>query len=100
MYNHFTCGTVLIYIYVYQIIYHLCTNIYLDCGGIVENRGGAITMMHMVEEFEPDGVFDCIWLFRTIHKYTYNSKSQNLYMKVIMLKDLGENEQCMVLNLS
>lgn len=50
-------------------------------------------MMHMVEELEPDVVFDCIWLFRTIHKYTYNSKSQNLYMKVIMLKDLGKNDQ-------
>lgn len=63
----------------------------------MENRGGAITMMHMAEEFEPNVAFDCIWLFRTTYKYTYNNfKPQNLYMKVIMLKDLGENQQCIV----
>uniref|UniRef100_A0A2S2QLY8 Prolow-density lipoprotein receptor-related protein 1 n=1 Tax=Sipha flava TaxID=143950 RepID=A0A2S2QLY8_9HEMI len=47
-------------------------------------------MMHMVEEFEPDMLFDCIWLFRIPHKY-YNFKSQYLYMKVITLKDLIES---------
>ncbi|VVC26000.1 CUB domain,Low-density lipoprotein (LDL) receptor class A repeat,Low-density lipoprotein (LDL) [Cinara cedri] len=60
-----------------------------NCGGFVENKGGAITMMHMVEEFEPAILFDCIWLFRTSHKY-YNSKTHNLYMKVITLNDLAE----------
>lgn len=57
----------------------------------MENRGGAITMMHMVEELESDVLFDCIWLFRTFHNYNYNFKYQNLYIKVITLKDLGEN---------
>lgn len=62
---------------------------YKDCGGFVENKGGAITMMQMVEEFEPDVLFDCIWLFRVSQKY-YNLKSPHLYIKVITLKDLGE----------
>ncbi|KAL4143763.1 hypothetical protein QTP88_006049 [Uroleucon formosanum] len=61
-----------------------------NCGGFVENKGGAITMMQMVEEFEPDVQFDCIWLFRISHKY-YNLKSQHLYMKVITLKHLVES---------
>ncbi|XP_026807139.1 uncharacterized protein LOC113549855 [Rhopalosiphum maidis] len=60
-----------------------------NCGGFVENKGGAITMMQMVEEFEPNVLFDCIWLFRISHKH--NFKSQNLYMKVITLKDLVES---------
>lgn len=54
----------------------------------MENKGGAITMMNVVEEFEPDMAFDCIWLFRASHKY-YHFKS-HMYMKVITLKDLGE----------
>lgn len=60
-----------------------------DCGGFVENKGGAITMMHMVEEFEPDVLFDCIWLFRTSQRYNH-FKSQHLYMKVIKLNNLGK----------
>lgn len=46
-------------------------------------------MMHMVEEFEPDVLFDCIWLFRTSQKYNH-FKPQYLYLKVIKLNNLGE----------
>lgn len=56
----------------------------------MENKGGAITMMHMVEDSEPNMVFDCIWLFRISHKY-YHYKLQHLYMKIITLKHLGKN---------
>lgn len=69
--------------------YIYCLYINADCGGFVENKGGAITMMDMVEEFEPDIPFDCIWLFKMSHK-NYNFQSEHLYIKVITLKDLGE----------
>lgn len=53
----------------------------------MENKGGAITMMHMVEDSEPNMLFDCIWLFRISNK---NYKFQHLYMRIITLKHLGE----------
>lgn len=46
-------------------------------------------MMHMVEELEPDVLFDCVWIFQKSHKY-YHSKSQFLFMKVVTFKDLGK----------
>lgn len=63
----------------------------------MQNSVGAITMMHMVEEFEPAVLFDCIWLFRPSHKY-YNFNAQRLYMKVITMNDLGEKIQYAYMN--
>ncbi|XP_044733755.1 uncharacterized protein LOC123296358 [Chrysoperla carnea] len=49
-----------------------------NCGGFVENLGGAITMMNMIEE----GIqaFDCVWLIRPPKNYMIKS---HLYLKVI-----------------
>ncbi|XP_050436674.1 uncharacterized protein LOC126843295 isoform X2 [Adelges cooleyi] len=62
-----------------------------NCGGFVENKGGAITMMNMVSETEPDIMFDCIWLFRLSKKYETPSKWL-MYMKVIAMDNLIDSD--------
>ncbi|KAJ9595457.1 hypothetical protein L9F63_013368, partial [Diploptera punctata] len=55
-----------------------------DCGGYVENMGGAITMMNMVEQ----GIktYDCIWLIRPPKNYLH--LRTHLYLKVATFRDM------------
>lgn len=57
-----------------------------DCGGYVENLGGAITMMDMVGE----GVktYDCVWLIRPPKNFLH--LKTHMYLKVITFADMGE----------
>ncbi|KAF4533110.1 hypothetical protein B566_EDAN003830 [Ephemera danica] len=58
-----------------------------DCGGFVENPGGAITMMHMVE----NGIkhFDCIWIVKPLRSY-FHLKTY-LSLKIAQFSDFGGN---------
>lgn len=57
-----------------------------DCGGYVENLGGAITMMDMVGE----GVktYDCVWLIRPPKNFLH--MKTHMYLKVVAFADMGE----------
>lgn len=57
-----------------------------DCGGYVENLGGAITMMDMVGE----GVktYDCVWLIRPPKNFLH--LKTHMYLKVVTFADMGE----------
>lgn len=59
-----------------------------DCGGYVENLGGAITMMNMVERGGPVKLYDCIWLIRPPSNY-YHLKT-DIYLKVSTFLDMGK----------
>ncbi|XP_065341759.1 uncharacterized protein LOC135940691 isoform X2 [Cloeon dipterum] len=64
-----------------------------DCGGFVENPGGAITMMHMTEEGSLKN-FDCIWVVKPPRNY-FNLKS-HLYVKITQFSDFGGNTELIV----
>lgn len=59
-----------------------------DCGGYVENLGGAITMMDMVGE----GVktYDCVWLIRPTKNFLH--LKTHMYLKVTTFADMGERD--------
>lgn len=61
---------------------------FLDCGGFVENLGGAITMMNMVERGGSIKSYDCIWLIRPPNNF-YHLKT-HIYLKVATFLDMGE----------
>ncbi|XP_062540413.1 uncharacterized protein LOC134208662 [Armigeres subalbatus] len=42
-----------------------------SCGGVVENVGGAITMMEMVHGVDEGRIFDCIWLIKPPNTYAH-----------------------------
>ncbi|XP_059489398.1 uncharacterized protein LOC132204719 isoform X2 [Neocloeon triangulifer] len=64
-----------------------------DCGGFVENPGGAITMMQMAEEGHLK-YFDCIWIIKPPRNY-FNLKS-HLYLKISQFSDFGGNTDLVV----
>ena len=57
-----------------------------DCGGNVENMGGAITMMNMVETGAK--TYDCVWLIRPPKNYLH--LRTHLYLKVATFRDMGK----------
>lgn len=64
------------------------------CGGFVETRGGAITMMNMVKPPENEsnssesGVFfDCIWLVRPAQSFSF--LKTHISLKVETFEDMG-----------
>ncbi|XP_012154412.2 CUB and LDLa domain isoform X1 [Megachile rotundata] len=63
-----------------------------DCGGYVENLGGAITMMDMVGE----GVktYDCVWLIRPPKNFLHTKT--HMYLKVITFADMAGNTELVV----
>lgn len=63
---------------------------FLDCGGFVENLGGAITMMNMVERGGSIKSYDCIWLIRPPNNF-YHLKT-HIYLKVATFLDMGEGD--------
>ncbi|XP_071445111.1 uncharacterized protein Culd [Hetaerina americana] len=59
---------------------------FTDCGGFVEDIGGAITMMEMV----PPGsvrAYDCVWIVRP-PKFRAHLKT-HLYLRVAQFQDMG-----------
>lgn len=58
-----------------------------DCGGYVENLGGAITMMDMVGQ----GVktYDCVWLIRPPKNFLH--MKTHMYLKVVTFADMGQS---------
>ncbi|XP_078045991.1 CUB and LDLa domain isoform X2 [Augochlora pura] len=63
-----------------------------DCGGYVENLGGAITMMDMVGE----GVktYDCVWLIRPPKNFLH--AKTHMYLKVVAFADMAGNTELIV----
>ncbi|XP_046816816.1 uncharacterized protein LOC124423292 isoform X1 [Vespa crabro] len=60
-----------------------------DCGGYVENLGGAITMMDMVGQ----GVktYDCVWLIRPPKNFLH--MKTHMYLKVVTFADMAGNTE-------
>ncbi|CAG2062083.1 unnamed protein product, partial [Timema podura] len=56
-----------------------------DCGGFVENLGGAITMMNMVDRGTK--AYDCVWLIRPPQNYLH--LKTHLYLKIATFADMG-----------
>lgn len=60
----------------------------LDCGGHVENLGGAITMMNMVEPGKSVKKYDCIWVIKPLTNY-FHLKT-HIYLKVVTFSNMGK----------
>ncbi|XP_053687164.1 uncharacterized protein LOC128736701 [Sabethes cyaneus] len=58
-----------------------------NCGGMVENIGGAITMMNMVPSPNESRIFDCIWLLKPPN--TYAHLKTHLSLKINTLDRMG-----------
>ncbi|XP_077504050.1 CUB and LDLa domain isoform X2 [Amblyomma americanum] len=56
-----------------------------DCGGVVEDLGGAITMMNMANPGYTRN-FDCIWLLRPSTSYTYET---HISVRVAQFEEMG-----------
>lgn len=56
-----------------------------DCGGYVDDFGGAITMMNMVNG-KREHIFDCIWL---IHPRSSNTYETHIAIRVAQFEDMG-----------
>ncbi|XP_025162221.1 uncharacterized protein LOC105191269 isoform X2 [Harpegnathos saltator] len=63
-----------------------------DCGGYVENLGGAITMMNMVGQ----GVktYDCVWLIRPPKNFLH--MKTHMYLKVVAFADMAGNTELII----
>ncbi|XP_014480675.1 PREDICTED: uncharacterized protein LOC106747558 isoform X2 [Dinoponera quadriceps] len=63
-----------------------------DCGGYVENLGGAITMMNMVGQ----GVktYDCVWLIRPPKNFLH--MKTHMYLKVVGFADMAGNTELII----
>ncbi|KAL1452260.1 hypothetical protein WDU94_006549 [Cyamophila willieti] len=64
-------------------------NPYTDCGGLVENTGGAITMMNMPEQY-----YDCVWIVQPLHKMYY--LKTHLYVRISNARGLGNNSELQI----
>ncbi|KAI5697232.1 hypothetical protein M8J75_007072 [Diaphorina citri] len=64
-------------------------NPYTDCGGLVENTGGAITMMSMPEQY-----YDCVWIVQPLHKMYY--LKTHLYVRISSARGLGNNSELQI----
>lgn len=58
-----------------------------DCGGYVENLGGAITMVDMVSS-DTNQTYDCVWLIKP--PKTYLKLKTHIYLKIITFDEMGE----------
>ena len=62
----------------------------LDCGGIVDNIGGVITMANMSLSGVPGKLFDCIWL---VKPYVEHQHKAHLLVRMEQLTNLGNPEK-------
>ncbi|XP_058122931.1 uncharacterized protein LOC131293914 [Anopheles ziemanni] len=66
-----------------------------NCGGVVENIGGAITMMKMLDGTNDTRVFDCVWLIKPPN--TYAHLKTHLSLKVETFEKLGPHSMLTVI---
>lgn len=59
---------------------------FLDCGGFVEDYGGAITMMNMVPS-NTLRAFDCIWLIRPRNSHVPDTQ---VSIRVAQFEEMGK----------
>jgi len=59
-----------------------------DCGGYVENLGGAITMINMVGQGAK--TYDCVWLIRPPRNFLHMKR--HMYLKIVTFADMGKRE--------
>ena len=64
------------------------SRIYTDCGGYVETLGGAITMMHMINNETEPRQYDCIWLIRPSSNYMH--LKTHLSLRVDAFRNFGK----------
>lgn len=57
----------------------------LGCGGNVNNLGGGITMMNMVDV--GTRLFDCVWIVKPVENFFH--KKTHLYLKVNIFSAFG-----------
>ncbi|CAL1684988.1 unnamed protein product [Lasius platythorax] len=65
-----------------------------DCGGYVENLGGAITMMNMVDQGETLKIYDCVWLIRPPKNFLH--MKTHMYLKVVGFADMAGNTELII----
>lgn len=66
-----------------------------NCGGMVENIGGAITMMKMVPSGNETRIFDCVWLLKPPN--TYAHLKTHLSLKIDTFELMGPNSMLTVI---
>nr|XP_018913155.1 PREDICTED: uncharacterized protein LOC109041304 isoform X1 [Bemisia tabaci] len=64
------------------------------CGGHVENLGGAITMMNMVEPGKSVKKYDCIWVIKPLTNY-FHLKT-HIYLKVVTFSNMADAAEIIV----
>ncbi|XP_055611974.1 uncharacterized protein LOC129758495 isoform X2 [Uranotaenia lowii] len=65
------------------------------CGGMVENIGGAITMMKMVPGENDSRIYDCIWLLKPPN--TYAHLKTHLSLKIDTFGQMGANSMLTII---
>ncbi|KAJ8938627.1 hypothetical protein NQ314_011407 [Rhamnusium bicolor] len=64
----------------------------IGCGGNVNNLGGGITMMNMVEEGTK--FFDCVWIIKPPENYLH--RKTHLYVKVVNFLDFAGTTELVI----
>lgn len=67
---------------------------YTSCGGLVEDIGGAITMMDMVEN-DNNVQYDCVWIVKSLTVY-YKS---HLFLEVADFTKMGKFNSLLISHL-
>ncbi|XP_052896896.1 uncharacterized protein LOC128303859 [Anopheles moucheti] len=66
-----------------------------NCGGVVENIGGAITMMKMLDSTNETRLYDCVWLLKPPN--TYAHLKTHLSLKVDTFEKLGPHSMVTII---
>ncbi|XP_049295942.1 uncharacterized protein LOC125770421 isoform X2 [Anopheles funestus] len=66
-----------------------------NCGGVVENIGGAITMMKMLGNANDTRIYDCVWLLKPPN--TYAHLKTHLSLKVDTFEKLGPHSMLTII---
>uniref|UniRef100_A0A182WHQ2 CUB domain-containing protein n=1 Tax=Anopheles minimus TaxID=112268 RepID=A0A182WHQ2_9DIPT len=66
-----------------------------NCGGVVENIGGAITMMKMLDNANETRIYDCVWLLKPPN--TYAHLKTHLSLKVDTFEKLGPHSMLTII---
>uniref|UniRef100_A0A182JS96 CUB domain-containing protein n=1 Tax=Anopheles christyi TaxID=43041 RepID=A0A182JS96_9DIPT len=66
-----------------------------NCGGVVENIGGAITMMKMLDNANETRIYDCVWLIKPPN--TYAHLKTHLSLKVDTFEKLGPHSMLSII---
>ncbi|XP_045137658.1 uncharacterized protein LOC123519965 [Portunus trituberculatus] len=61
-----------------------------DCGGIVTNFGGTITMMNMARGERNFTVYDCVWIFQPPRNYAFKS---HMSIRLVQFEDVVAGSQ-------